>query len=410
MKIPVLLVLLICLAACAPLPGRVDSAAPVFFPPDAWVIVNGTLIDGRSPEPTADAVVVIRGQRIWAAGPAEDFFIHAAVETVDAGGGTILPGLIDAHVHYAASPITRSLFLREGVTAVCDTGSSRAAMPYFDAEGGGSGAPTARGFKSGPMLAPHDNFPGVYFGVNVNYEVAGADAAQTAVADLAARGADAIKLMLEGYQNGQPRLTPAETQAAVEAAHAHGLPARAHVRTEQAFRQALEAGVDVLEHVPVPDGQSQRDEDDKIRLPAEFTALLEQAVEADVLMVPTLHALTNPVDRPEVLLAAVRHFHRSGGRIALGNDYGTPGIPLGLPLGEMELLLQAGLTPMQVIQAGTRLAAAACGQERELGTIEAGKLADVIVVDGDPLSDLHELANVRFVVLGGEVVERTPRE
>lgn len=405
MKTAVFAALLICLAACTPQQAPVVSTAPVLVPPDAWIIANGTLIDGVSAEPTPDAVVVIRGERIWAAGPAEGFLIPETIETVDAGGGTILPGLIDAHVHYTSSPITRSLFLREGVTAVCDTGSSRAAMLFFADDGDGSAGPPARGFKSGPMLAPHDDFPGVYFGVNVNYEVAGAVAARTAVDDLASRGADYIKISLEAGEDGQPHLTPAETQAAVAAAHAHGLKVRAHARTTAAFRQALEAGVDVIEHAPAPEGELERGPDGTIRLPPEFTALLEQAAETGIMLVPTLHALIDETDRPEALLAAVGHFHRSGGRVALGNDYGTPGVPVGLPLGEMELLRQAGLTPMQVLQAGTRLAAEACGQGRKLGTVEPGKLADLIVVAGDPLADLHALEDVRWVVLGGRIVE-----
>ncbi|HZW03673.1 MAG TPA: amidohydrolase family protein, partial [Anaerolineaceae bacterium] len=122
-----------------------------------------------------------------------------------------------------------------------------------------------------------------------------------------------------------------------------------------------------------------------------------------------LHALTDERDRPELLLAAVRHFHQAGGAVALGNDYGTPGVPAGLPAGEMELLAQAGLSPMQILQAGTRQAAAACGQAGALGTIEPGKLADLIVVAGDPLADRGALAELTLVVLGGVIVRRPPR-
>ncbi|HZW02933.1 MAG TPA: amidohydrolase family protein, partial [Anaerolineaceae bacterium] len=247
-------VLLLGLAACVPLPPPAISAAPTPVPADAWVIRNGALIDGVRAEPIPAAVVVIRGERIWAAGAETDFQIDPGVTAVDAGGGTILPGLIDAHTHYTSPAVIRQVFLQAGVTAVCDTGSSRAVMPYFTDPGSPVLGPAARGFRSGPMLAPPDAYPGVFFGVNVNYEVSGADAARAAVADLAGRGADYIKISLADGPDDGPGLTLAETRAAVAAAHAHGLLARVHARSEAAFRQALEAGADVIEHAPVPDG------------------------------------------------------------------------------------------------------------------------------------------------------------
>lgn len=87
----------------------------------------------------------------------------------------------------------------------------------------------------------------------------------------------------------------------------------------------------------------------------------------------------------------------------MGNDYGNPGVSSGMPLEEMELLQRAGLSPMEVIQAATRHAAYVCGQGDELGTLESGKLADLIVVEGNPLEDLRAMDSVLYVVKGGEV-------
>ena len=102
-------------------------------------------------------------------------------------------------------------------------------------------------------------------------------------------------------------------------------------------------------------------------------------------------------------LEIVRRFHDLGGTVALGNDFGNPGVEVGMPMREMELLLEAGLTPMEVIEAGTSRAAGVCGHGDELGTLEPGKLADVIIVDGDPLMDIGVMERVTVVIKGGEV-------
>ena len=107
----------------------------------------------------------------------------------------------------------------------------------------------------------------------------------------------------------------------------------------------------------------------------------------------------------DVHVEAVRRFHALGGVVALGNDYGAnPDVELGMPLTEMRLLLAAGLTPMGVIEASTRNAAFVCGQGDELGTLEPGKLADIIVADGNPLTDLQVMGRVLAVIKGGKLV------
>jgi imidazolonepropionase-like amidohydrolase len=104
-------------------------------------------------------------------------------------------------------------------------------------------------------------------------------------------------------------------------------------------------------------------------------------------------------------LDPVRYFHALGGTVALANDWGADGaIERGIPLREMQLLLAAGLTPMEVIRAGTQHAAWVCGHGEELGTLAPGMLADVIVVDGDPLVDIEAMGRVVAVIKGGQVV------
>jgi imidazolonepropionase-like amidohydrolase len=103
----------------------------------------------------------------------------------------------------------------------------------------------------------------------------------------------------------------------------------------------------------------------------------------------------------------LRRFVAAGGGVALGTDYqGAPNVHFdqGMPITEIVLMAQAGMTPMQIIVAATRDAAHACGPERELGTLEPGKLADVLVVEGDPLTDLRALTQTRMVVRDGVII------
>jgi imidazolonepropionase-like amidohydrolase len=143
-------------------------------------------------------------------------------------------------------------------------------------------------------------------------------------------------------------------------------------------------------------------------------------IQQDIILVPTMEVSVgwavdaiNPNDQAQVLvnigMEFVRLYNALGGQIAVGNAYNFLGNRAGVPLREMELLQAAGMTPMEVIVAATRNSARACGQGDSLGTLEAGKLADVIVVAGNPLDDLRALENIRFVVLGGQItVERYP--
>jgi imidazolonepropionase-like amidohydrolase len=106
----------------------------------------------------------------------------------------------------------------------------------------------------------------------------------------------------------------------------------------------------------------------------------------------------------EFQLEIVGRFHQLEGVVAVGNDYGNPGVERGMPLREMKLLLEAGLSPMEVLEAGTRRAAQVCGHGNELGTMEPGKLADIIIVDGNPLEDIEALDRVKWVIKDGQVV------
>jgi hypothetical protein len=294
-------------------------------------------------------------------------------------------------------------------------------MQAFEQEESHSGL-SARGFKAGPIVTAPGGYPGPYHGFSISYEIQGVEQAEMAVRDLQVRGADYIKVALEPGSASEPWpvMILQELRSIATTAHAHNLLVRAHVMNSDMLDIAINAGVDVIEHVPMPPGSYENlekmlDGAGNFRIPSRLESQMVRMIDQEVVLVPTLDVITGDTflrrgvaSEPELfiqaVLSVVRFYNDSGGIIALGNDYGNPGVDPGMPLREMELLQTAGLSPLEVIQAATKHAAYVCGQNDELGTLERGKLADLIVVDGNPLNDLSALDSVLYVVKDGEVV------
>lgn len=412
---------LVLLAGCE---GRIA------VPPDALVVGNGTLIDGTGALPIPDGVVVIREDRILAVGPAAEFRIPEGVAFVDARGGTVMPGIINAHVHHGAPAELRHRFLLEGVTSVCDLGSELGEMDEFREPEGPAGL-AARGFRAGPIITAPGGYPDGLYRTKINYEVSGAPEGRAAVADLSERGADLIKIAVDPSWNADnplPVLDLATISSIVEEAHDRGLLVRAHLIQPRHMDLAIEGEVDVIEHLGMPQWPS-REEEDRVmasedpvglffdRWAPDYQSLLERMTAQGTAMVPTVSALVgafyrseNPTPREtwvvDVILDIVRKFHDAGGIVAVGNDFNDRSIRERLPVTEMEMLLDAGLPPLDVITAATGNAALVCGQGEGLGTLEVGKLADLIVLQGDPVADLvRALRSVSTVVRGGVVMK-----
>lgn len=428
LRVLVLLSALVGAAACG---GQVSPGdAPASS--SRTIIMNGTVVDGRGSEPIRDGVVVMVEDRITFVGRAADYPFPSEGQVIDARGGTILPGIIDAHVHGASDPAIRRRFLLSGVTAVCDMGSPLEHMPRFD-EDYLAQDPVARGFRAGPIITAPGGLPDAVLHEDVNYEVGTPHEARAAVVELHNRGADVIKVYLQGEDNGvtHPMVSEEELTAIVEEAHAHGLLVRAHVSHASLFGMAIRAGVDAIEHVPMNVTESEYqsysesqwqgflESNDPLQvffaeLYPQYEAQLERMAQEGIVMVPTLdsywgyYRAASPTRQEDmgiaILMGIVRRFHELGGVVALGSDWIiSNGTEAGMPLGEMELLLAAGLAPMEVIEAGTRHSATICGHGDELGTLEPGKLADVIVVEGNPLEDLQAMSQVILVIRNGEI-------
>jgi imidazolonepropionase-like amidohydrolase len=207
-------------------------------------------------------------------------------------------------------------------------------------------------------------------------------------------GADMIKVSLEdGYAGtqGLPKLTPEEMQAIVEAAHSRGRLVSGHITQAAYIQPMLEAGVDDIAHLPY----------DYIS-----PATLQQMVDQGVYLTPTFTVFRNYGAPVSMLVQNLKRFVELGGKVALGNDYGGgPGdFELGLPMYEIQSMRLAGMTPMQIIVACTKNAAHVSQIENEVGTLEPGKFADILVLRGNPLEDLQALTDLRIVIHSGMII------
>lgn len=414
------------------------------------ILAGGTLIDGTGAAPVPDAAVVVDGDRITAAGPRSALSWPAGAEVVDARGRTVIPGLIDAHDHLASHGY--GLATRWGLDEPASTAHLRTArvlaetlaMGYTtvrDAGGLDAGFKQAveQGLIPGPRLvlavqiisptggigdrvSPSGHRPSgdgcctAYDPLLPDSVANGSDAVREVVRTMARAGADVIKTATTGGASSRPghgpldaAFTLPEMEALVAESHALGRRVMCHALGGPGLRTALEAGVDSIEHGCYLD---------------EDPTLLGQMAVQGTFFVPTLtvYAYHRESPAPHVReralvlyphhVASVRRALELGVPIAAGTDAGGHGHPRNAL--ELKYLVEAGLTPMQALRAATQWAARCLGLERDLGTIEAGRLADVVLVDGNPLDDVTVLldpARVALVLKGGAIcADRRRRE
>jgi imidazolonepropionase-like amidohydrolase len=365
-------------------------------------VINGLLIDGTGTEAIQDGAVVIQDGRIVAAGPRTQVEIPSNTNTIDVRGGTILPGFINAHVHLAYSVSRLKAWAQGGVTTVRDLGALGPYTPArFEMRNKLCANPKcARLVAVGSFINVKGGYPEAYWGGHA-VTITSPEEARQAVNKLIDEGADVIKTAMEsGYAFGQagwPLLSPEEAKALVHTAHERGKTVTAHVTSARDLERALDAGVDEIAHMVV----------DKLS-----EKLISRMVEAGIRWVPTLElwqgvSRNYPVSHGSMAIKNLALFVKAGGEIVLGTDYAGArqvNFDLGMPIHEIEWMQEAGMTPMQIIVAATLNGARSCDMESALGTLEAGKLADILVVDGDPLVDVHALTKVRIVLREGKSI------
>ena len=370
-------------------------------------ITNGRVFAATGAPVIEDGTVLIRNNRIVAVGRADAVELPRNVEIIDAGGGLIMPGVIDNHMHafWPNSPLTTrgedtmTPWLRAGVTTLVDTASirhtARAGRALVD-----SMEHPPRFFMAGPMITVPGGYPTTRREFDINmyaWTIQGPDNAYEVVADLIDNeGVDLIKVAIEtgfdtdyDFTGGWPTLSMEELRAIVAAAHERGKMVRAHVTNPGEALAAARAGLDVLAHTPIHP------------IPDE---VLDEAAAAGLIFVSTANIWGYPRgQRGSPIPSNLYRYHQKGGIVALGTDvpYQRGSI---MPIGELELFVEAGFTAAEILICATRNGAMALGMQDELGTLEPGKLADVIVVNGDPLADIHALADVSIVVRDGKLI------
>jgi imidazolonepropionase-like amidohydrolase len=401
------------------------------------VLTGATLIDGTGAAPVPDAAVVIEDGRVTEAGPRAALAWPADAEVIDARGRTVIPGLIDAHDHLASHGY--ALATRWGLDEPASTAHLRTArvladtlaMGYTtvrDAGGLDAGFKLAveQGLIPGPRLvlglqiiSPTGGIGdrvsptghgscGAYDPLLPDSVANGPDAVRDVVRRLVRAGADVIKTATTGGASSRPghgpldaAFSPVEMEALVSESHALGRRVMCHALGGPGLLTALEAGVDSVEHGCYLD---------------EDPTLLNRMAVQGTFFVPTLTVYVyhreSPAphvrERARALhahhVASVQRALERGVPIAAGTDAGGHGHPRNAL--ELKYLVEAGLSPMQALRAGTQWAARCLGLDREIGTLEKGRQADLVVVDGNPLDDVTVLldpARIELVLKSGAI-------
>jgi imidazolonepropionase-like amidohydrolase len=360
---------------------------------ESIVLLGGTLIDGNGEYPVWDAAVVIQGERIIYAGQRGGVAIPNQAQIISTAGMTILPGFINAHVHYTTEPERLRTWAYEGVTTVRDLGMTMEEFYWIKDYLFEHPEPTlARLLCSGPIVDVPGGRPHGSYGILITSP----EDARDRTNYLLDAGVDLIKVYLEDgsiMNESWDVISLAELQAIVEVAHSRGVIVTAHVQEAYLVERALDGGVDDIAH-------SQLDELVPYRL-------IDRLISEDVYLVPTLEIYQVPYMR-QMAMHNLNRLVERGVKIALGTDFDIQyGLELGMPSEEISLMFQSGMTPMQIIVAATKHGAHVCNLEDEIGTLEAGKIADILIVNGDPLVDLNVLKHDVMMVFHNGTLIRT---
>jgi imidazolonepropionase-like amidohydrolase len=391
----------------------------------AIAFVDGPVFvgDGRVLE---HATVLVEGEKIVKVAQG-NVNIPKDAQKIPLEGQMLLPGFIDSHIHIcfdcSPDPMTRAASESQTMTTLKAANSARhtllAGVTTIRDMGGKDGIDLElrQAINSGLIPGPRMIVSGQLIcmtgghGWQVGLEVNGVDEVRRAAREQIKAGADIVKLMATGgvltpgVEPGSEQLTEEELRAGVEEAHKAGKKTATHAMGTKGILNALRAGIDSIEH--------------GVYLDDEAVALM---IAKDIPLIPTLSVPYNienkgieagiPAFAVEKTLKvmpfhqeSIRMARAAGVRIAMGTDAGTPFNMHGENLGELKRLIECGFSPMQAIEAGTRIAAQVLGLEQDLGTVEEGKRADLILIEGNPLEDIEILCKrelIRLVMQDGK--------
>lgn len=426
-------------AGCAALAAALAAASTPSLQPDVRVFTGATVFDGTGAPPLSDAAIVVGSGRIVAIGPSGAVAVPQGAERLNLSGRTIVPGLINAHGHVGSaagldgSPavntdenVRRQLGLnaRYGVTTVVSLGDDRDAGFRARDANDRPDLDRSRLYVAGPVVA-----------------AATPEQARAAVDQVAALRPDWIKIRVDDNLGTTEKMPPEVYRAVISQAHAHGLRVAAHLFYLEDAKGLLRAGVDLLAH-SVRDAPADRELVDLMKargvclsptLMREVSTFVYESRpaffddpffrrEVD----PALLATLEDPERQATVAASrsaqtykkaldvarrnVKALHEAGVRIASGTDSGPPARFQGyFEHLELEELVRAGLTPSRALVAATGDAARCLGLAKDLGTLQAGRYADFLVLSGNPLSDIRQTRSIESVWIAGNRVPPTPQ-
>ncbi|MFN2195835.1 MAG: amidohydrolase family protein [Anaerolineales bacterium] len=404
------------------------------------LIRNANLIDGTGAPPLKDAAVLVEDQRIKAVGPASRIRLpDAALNELDAGGRWLLPGMIDTHVHVMlegvniardmVTPFSQRFYnstvymrrtLEAGITSVRDAGGADAGTKAAVESGTVPGPrlqisisilTTTGGHADGWMRSggefnifpPYPGYP--------DGRCDGVDGVRQKVREVLRAGAEVVKICTTGgvlSPTDHPEFTqfsPEELAVVVqEAAYRRGIRVMAHAQGSEGVKNAVRAGIHSIEHGIFLD-------DEAIELMLEHGTYLVPTLLAPLAVLEVGEAggmpeygLRKAREVIEIHSESITRAYQAGVSIAMGTDAGV--MPHGTNLRELGLMVNVGMSPMEAIVATTRTAAENLGWEDRVGTVEAGKLADLILTNTNPLQDIRSLENtdnILLVMKGGQI-------
>lgn len=427
----VLLLFQVCAGGCLDWRGSAPSpSGELLAISDVW------LWDGRSAEGRPATTVVVRDGRIAAVGPSSEIAIPDGAEVVDGESRYLIPGLWDMHVHAlweeGVPEVFLPLFVAHGVTGVRDMGGTLDIL-----------AEARRALEAGELLAPRLVVSGMIVDgpqpvhPEVSLAVETREQGRAAVIELADAGVDFVKVYT--------LLPRAGFEGVVEAAAERALPVAGHVPAEVGPIEAARAGMVTVEHgmselsgfcgaeepeacepifeafrrygtwqdpvLAIERKWSKQEMATDPRLRYMPQALLEYWFDGEPPDLSSLASAPPPAPLPEAEIWVARALYRAGLPILAGTDAGVPFSLPGWSLHEeLELLVEAGLTPAEALAAATRGPAEALGRLDELGTVEPGKRADLVLLRDDPLQDIRNTREIEAVVLDGRLLGREDLE
>jgi len=421
--------------------GRTPSAAPeakkFLAPPDQVIAIRAArMFDARTGRMVASPVIVIRGDRIADAGAG--VAVPAGATVIDLGSATVLPGMIDGHVHLNVNqpiPAARRALIALA-NAQVDLEAGFTTVLDMDSRGGFNTVEIRDAINSGMFPGPRmqvvgqsinqraTNYTGdteslrYWDGTTEHKNTNSPWLARAAVREAKLHGVDWIKIYTtqdfvgpvhmwksDATLVASPSLTREEVDAIVDEAHRLGLRVACHTYGGEGMKSCLEAGVDSPNHLLE---LSEADARLLVQKKLFFVPTIDDLISLEK---PDLRETGGRNSRLKLMEQAFKRAHAAGATIVFGSGATSPTIPHGRQADQFRYFVKWGMTPAQALQTAFLPAARMLnyGWERDIGSLEKGKFADVIAVSGNPLDDVGEMEKVRFVMKGGMVVRNELR-